>query len=51
MFIATKDFSYMVVLEEPKNYILLWTAFYLEKKHQREKKEKEYLKYKKAGAP
>lgn len=44
--IALDDFSYLVVLEERKDYVLLWTAYSVEQQHRRRKHEKEYKKWK-----
>lgn len=43
--IATPDFSYLVVLADRKEYVLLWTAFHVDRDHQRRKYEKEYNAY------
>lgn len=40
--IALSDFSYLVVLVDRKEYVLLWTAYYVEYEHAREKLKKEY---------
>lgn len=40
--IALEDFSYIVVLAERSDYMLLWTAYYVEWEHRRKKFEKEY---------
>lgn len=45
--IALKDFSYVVVLEEREDYVLPWTAYYVEQRHRRAKLEKEFLTTKK----
>lgn len=37
--------GYLVVLEERKDYILPWTAFYVEKEHQRKKYNKRLDRY------
>lgn len=39
--------SYILVLNKRKDYLLLWTAFYIEQKHTVKKKLKEYETYKK----
>ena len=36
------DMDYVVVLTERKNYILLWTAYYINYRHTREKLQKEF---------
>jgi hypothetical protein len=40
--------SYLLVLNKRKDYILLWTAFYIEHNHTLKKKLAEYATYKKA---
>ena len=40
--IALSDFSYIVVLAERKGYVLLWTAYCVEKEHKKRTLEKEY---------
>jgi hypothetical protein len=35
--LAVPDFSYVLVLEEHPTYVMLWTAFHIEHKYQREK--------------
>lgn len=40
--------SYLLVLNKRKDYLLLWTAFYVEHSHTIKKKLKEYETYKKA---
>jgi hypothetical protein len=40
--IAVEDFSYIVVLAERKAYVVLWTAYCLEREHSRQKMQKEY---------
>jgi hypothetical protein len=46
--IATADFGYLVVLADRGSYIMLWTAFVVERAHQRRKYEREYLAWRKA---
>lgn len=46
--IATPDFGYLVVLADRGSYVLLWTAFVVEREHQRRKLEREYRAWKKA---
>ena len=43
--IALEDFSYVVVLADRGNYVLLWTAFCVEREHMRQKLRKEYEEY------
>jgi len=38
--IALADFSYLVVVEDRADYVLLWTAFPIEREHQRRRKER-----------
>lgn len=42
---APTDFSYLVVLADRNEYVLLWTAFHVEHGHERRKYEKEYNAY------
>lgn len=44
--IALSDFSYVVVLADRGEYILPWTAYLVEERHQREKLQKEYEAFK-----
>lgn len=37
--------GYLVVLDDRKDYILPWTAFYIEREHQRRKYNKRWMKY------
>jgi hypothetical protein len=46
--ILNKVESYLLVLNKRKDYLLLWTAFYIEHKHTLNKKLEEYATYKKA---
>lgn len=43
--IALPDFSYLVVLADRGEYVMLWTAFYVERSHQRRKLQSEYETY------
>lgn len=43
--LALGDFSYVVVLDEHEDYVLLWTAYFVERDHQREKLRKDYLSW------
>ena len=36
------DFSYVVILDERDDFVLLWTAYFVEKDHQRNKFAKEF---------
>lgn len=40
--IALEDFSYVVVLADRGEYVLLWTAYCVEREHQRQKLRREY---------
>lgn len=40
--LSSADFSYLVVLEDRTEYVMLWTAYPVERPHQRRKLEKEY---------
>lgn len=40
--IATGDFSYVVVLDDRRNYVLLWTAYCVDREHRRQKLRREY---------
>lgn len=40
--VALPDFSYIVVLDDRGDYVLLWTAYTVEKEHRRAKLRKEY---------
>lgn len=39
--IATGDFSYVVILDDRDNYVLLWTAYCVEQAHRRAKLQRE----------
>jgi len=41
--LALTDFSYLVVLAAHQRYVVLWTAFFVERQYQREKLRKEFL--------
>ncbi len=43
--IATLDFSYVVILADRGAYVLLWTAYCVERTHQRRKLQREYEAY------
>lgn len=43
--IALADFSYVVILDDRGGYVLLWTAYPVEREHQRRKLAKEYGDY------
>jgi hypothetical protein len=40
--IATSDFGYLVILAERSDYVLLWTAYPVERKHEREKLRRQF---------
>jgi hypothetical protein len=43
--LALDDFSYIVVLADRGEYMLLWTAYCIERKHSRNKLRREYEEY------
>ncbi len=43
--IALADFSYVVVLADRGEYVLLWTAYYVEQEHRRQKLRRECKAY------
>ncbi|MGH2493462.1 MAG: hypothetical protein ACRDIV_02055 [Ktedonobacteraceae bacterium] len=43
--IALEDFSYVVVLADRGDYILLWIAYYVEQEHTRRKLKNEFTNY------
>lgn len=43
--ILNVDQSYLLVLNKRNGYVMLWTAFYIDKNHQMRKKVKEYEAY------
>ena len=43
--LAQEDFSYVVVLEDRSEFVMLWTAYPVERCHRRRKLEKEYEAY------
>lgn len=43
--IALEDFSYVVVLADRRDYILLWTAYCVEREHTRRKLKNEFVTY------
>ncbi|MDA0284948.1 MAG: hypothetical protein O3B13_22465 [Planctomycetota bacterium] len=45
--IAAGDFSYVVILDDREEFVLLWTAYFVERNHQRQKLAKEYEAWKK----
>jgi len=47
--LALEDFSYVVVLADRGDYVLPWTAYYVEKMHSRKKLEKEFNEFKMRG--
>ena len=46
--IATKDFSYVVILDDREDYVLLWTAYCVEHEHRRRKLEREFEEWRKS---
>jgi hypothetical protein len=45
IYIWFEDEGYLVVLEDRQRYVLPWTAFYVERPHQREKYMKRWARY------
>jgi len=43
--LALEDFSYVVIVADRERYVLPWTAYYVERKHQRDKLRKEFDAY------
>ena len=43
--LALRDFSYVVIIEDRTDFVLPWTAYFVEWTHQRQKLEKEYKEY------
>lgn len=43
--LAPKDFSYLVVVADRGEYVLPWTAFWLEHNHQRKKRERAFIAF------
>ena len=48
--IAVSDFSYVVILDERDEFVLLWTAYFVERQHQRDKLAREFAESQKAGS-
>jgi len=48
--IAVNDFSYVVILDERDDFVLLWTAYVVEHQHQRDKLARECAASRKQGA-
>jgi hypothetical protein len=46
--IATNDFSYVVILDDREDYILLWTAYCVDQDHRRKKMEREFEEWMKS---
>ena len=40
--IAVSDFSYVVILDDRSDFVLLWTAYFVERDHQRKKFAREF---------
>lgn len=40
--LALQDYSYVVILDDRQEYVLLWTAYCVEKEHQRQKLQREH---------
>jgi hypothetical protein len=43
--LALEDFSYVVIVADRGDYVLPWTAYYVEHSHRRNKLRKEYESY------
>jgi len=43
--LAPEDFSYIMVVADRGNYVLPWTAFWVEHTHQRKKRERAYREF------
>ena len=43
--LAPEDFSYIVVVADRGDYVLPWTAFWVEHTHQRDKRERAYREF------
>lgn len=48
--IAVEDFSYVVILDEREEFVLLWTAYFIEYPNQRRKMQREYEAWQKQAA-
>jgi hypothetical protein len=46
--LATGDFSYVVILDDRDDYVLLWTAYCVETDHRRMKLEREFQEWEKS---
>ena len=49
--IAVEDFSYVVILDDRKDFVLLWTTYHLKYSNQRRRMEREYEAWKKENEP
>jgi hypothetical protein len=49
--IAVEDFSYVVVLDDREDFVLLWTAFYVEYPNRRRRMKQEYEKWREKNEP
>lgn len=49
--IAVEDFSYVVILDDRKDFVLLWTTYFLEQPNRRRKMEREYDAWRKKNEP
>lgn len=43
--LALSDFSYMVIVTDRGEYVLPWTAYYIEYEHQRRKYKKKWQEF------
>ena len=49
--LAVEDFSYVVVLEEREDFVLLWTAYFVEYPNKRRRMQQEYEAWKETNRP
>ena len=49
--LAVEDFSYVVVLDDREDFVLLWTAYYIQYPNQRRRMEREYEKWRQENEP
>jgi len=49
--IAVEDFSYVVVLDDREDFVLLWTAYYVEYPNKRRRMKQEYKKWREENEP
>jgi len=49
--IAVEDFSYVVILDDREDFVLLWTAYYVQYPKQRRRMEREYEEWRAQNEP